>query len=122
MAYLLPTFTHPSNGAVYPNAYARVFSVKKNKAQKVAIVQFEVFASQAARAALKDPVFMLPVQFMDTTTAPTQYSSLFSAPPVAADTLPAPAVNVDDIDISQAYVGLKTHPATAAILAAGTPA
>ena len=73
MAYLLPTFTHPSNGAVYPNAYARVFSVKKNKAQKVAIVQFEVFASQAARAALKDPVFMLPVQFMDTTTAPTQY-------------------------------------------------
>ena len=120
MAFLLPNFTHPGNGADYPNAYARVFSVKKNKAQKVAIVQFEVFTNQAARTALKDPVYMLAVQFMDTPTSPTQYSSLFSAPPVAAASLPAPAVNVDDIDISQTYVGLKTHPATAAILAAAT--
>ncbi len=122
MAYLLPTYTDPRSGAVYTNAYARIRSIEVIKADKWARTQFDIYASKELRETPgKTPVSQLqPIFSGNVSGNPDNYTSNFSATPVAVDDLPAPAANVDDIAISQAYLALKTHPDTAAILAAAT--
>jgi len=119
MAYLIPSFTHPDNGVVTTNAYARVNTVKINPRQKAAIVQFDYFGSAALRAANKTPIYQQTLQFSDATVA-GQYTNAFTKPAPAAGTTPAPALNADDILSATAYLALKNHPATVAILAAAT--
>jgi hypothetical protein len=121
MAFLIPSFTNPDTGAVYPNAYARIFTVKANKNQKAAIVQVDIYASQALRAALKSPVYIHQTQFLDTPATPAQFSGNFLSPTADPTTLPAPTTNETDALLSKAYLALKQHPDMAAILAAATP-
>jgi hypothetical protein len=120
MAYQIPIFTDPRSGAPFPDAYARIKNVIVNKAQKWARVQFDIFASKELREAEKTPVSYMQIVFAAVPGAPDNYTPNFASAPVATADLPAAAVNVDDVVTSQAYIALKTHPDTAAILAAAT--
>jgi len=120
MAYVL-NYTDPNTGANYPNAYAKITDLKVVKSQEWALAQVATYASQASRTAGKSPVAQQQVIFAGLVAgAPDTYTGVFAAPPVAAVAPLAAPVNVDDIALAQAYVGLKTHPATAALFATAT--
>jgi hypothetical protein len=130
VAFLI-NYSDPKTGCSISDAYLKITKVQVCKADKVAYLNVAVYASQAAREANLQPVATQQYACNDwvglaTKDAPgikhSLYSGFFGTLQLADPVNSAPATNIDDILISQAYMALKAHPTAVALLAGATVA
>jgi hypothetical protein len=83
----------------------------------------DIFYSSATRAAKQNPISQEAIIFSDGVAgSPKTFASNFlSAPTAVAEPL-SPPTNPADALLTQAYLGLKTHPETVALFGTATPA
>jgi hypothetical protein len=120
MAYLLASY-NDNYGTTFSNsAYLRITDVQVKRHEQDAVVLYEVYASSnIAESGNYSPIYKDGHVFFSDTSTGNLYSDCF-ATGSEASSANVTANTVQDILQCQAYIGLKSHPSTANLVANAT--